>query len=107
LKTVFSSLPLLQFAQDAALAGLLAVVQPIAMITLVAVGACGIAAELADGQLLPAAATDQGLGLSLGVIAVSHRSISFLVSHSSFFTLHSLLTKTNTGDDCRDSRDGS
>ena len=47
-------------------------VQPVAVVAGVAVGTRGIAAELADGQLLSAAATDEACRLSLPFITVSH-----------------------------------
>ena len=47
-------------------------VQPVAVVAGVAVGPRGIAAELADGQLLSAAATDEACRLSLSFITSSH-----------------------------------
>ena len=47
-------------------------VQPVAVVTHVAIGACGIATELADGQLLSAAAADEAGRLPQGLITVSH-----------------------------------
>ena len=57
-------------------------VQPVAVITGVAVGTRSKAAELADGQLLPAAATDEACRLSLFIITSSHDI------HLSFFIFH-------------------
>ena len=47
-------------------------VQPVAVITGVAVGTRSKAAELADGQLLSAAAADEAGRLPQGLITVSH-----------------------------------
>ena len=66
------SVALLQLAEYPAQAGGLAVVQPVAVVAGVAVGACGVAAELADGQLLPAAAADEAGRLPQGHVTVSH-----------------------------------
>ena len=66
------SVALLQLAEYPAQAGGLAVVQPVAVVAGVAVGACGVAAELADGQLLPAAAADEASRLPQGHVTVSH-----------------------------------
>lgn len=66
------SLALLQFPQDVAHTGGVTVVQPVAVVALVAVGTCGVAAELADGQFLAATATDKAGCLSLIFISSSH-----------------------------------
>ena len=47
-------------------------VQPVAVVTHVAIGACGIATELADGQLLSTAVADETGRLPQGHVTVSH-----------------------------------
>jgi len=68
------------------------VVQPVAVVAGVAVGACGVAAELADGQVLPAAAADEAGRLPQGHVTMSHSSsfifhLSSFIFHLSFFIL--------------------
>lgn len=66
---------LFQFAQYPSHACRLAMVLPVAAVAGVAVGSRGKASETADGQLLSAAATDEGLHLSQSSIFLSHIAI--------------------------------
>lgn len=86
LQSVVGLFPLLQFAEDAALAGGLDKELIAAVVTLVAVGTATQSLKLADGQFSPAAATDEACRLSLLFVSWSH--FSFFIFHFSFLIYH-------------------